>query len=84
MSERINADLVRHALRSAYWQRKFEPGLLLHSDRGNQYASWAYRNLAADFGMTVSMSRRANAWGNAPVESFFEILRVEPFTKCAR
>ncbi|MDN7535484.1 IS3 family transposase, partial [Burkholderia orbicola] len=42
-----------------------------------QYASWAYRDLAAEFGMMVSMSRRANAWDNAPMESFFKTLKVE-------
>ncbi|WP_240464606.1 IS3 family transposase, partial [Burkholderia cenocepacia] len=42
-----------------------------------QYASRAHRNLAAEFGMTVSMSRRANAWDNAPMESFFKTLKVE-------
>lgn len=62
MSERIQSDLVCQALRSAYWQRKPPPGLILHSDRGSQYASRAYRQLAASFGMTMSMSRRANAW----------------------
>ncbi|WP_126284697.1 IS3 family transposase [Burkholderia stagnalis] len=77
MSERINADLVCQALRSAYWQRKPPAGLLLHSDRGSQYASRAYRKLAASFGMTISMSRRANAWDNAPMESFFKTLKVE-------
>ncbi|WP_254603811.1 IS3 family transposase, partial [Burkholderia lata] len=43
----------------------------------SKYASWAYRDLAAEFGMTVSMSRRANAWDNAPMESFFKTLKVE-------
>jgi transposase InsO family protein len=33
MSERIQSDLVCQALRSAYWQRKPLPGLILHSDR---------------------------------------------------
>ncbi|KHK48470.1 integrase [Ralstonia sp. A12] len=77
MSERMQADLVCQALRSAYWQRKPPPGLLLHSDRGAQYASRVYRSLATAFGMTVSMSRRANAWDNAPMESFFKTLKVE-------
>jgi len=77
MSERMQADLVCQALRSAYWQRKPPPGLLLHSDRGAQYASRAYRRLAGSFSMQVSMSRRANAWDNAPMESFFKTLKVE-------
>jgi putative transposase len=77
MSDRMQADLVCQALRSAYWQRKPPPGLLLHSDRGSQYASRAYRSLAAAFAMQVSMSRRANAWDNAPMESFFKTLKVE-------
>lgn len=77
MSERINADLVCQALRSACWQRKPPPGLLLHSDRGAQYASRTYRKLAATFQMNVWMSRRANAWDNAPMESFFKTLKVE-------
>lgn len=77
MSERINADLVCQALRSACWQRKPPPGLLLHSDRGAQYASRAYRKLTAAFQINVSMSRRANAWDNAPMESFFKTLKVE-------
>ncbi|RSB89445.1 hypothetical protein EGT47_12040 [Burkholderia cenocepacia] len=33
---RVRSDLVCQALRSAYWQRKPRPGLLLHSDRGSQ------------------------------------------------
>jgi putative transposase len=37
----------------------------------------AYRKLTASFGMTMSMSRRANAWDNAPMESFFKTLKVE-------
>ncbi|WP_088509277.1 IS3 family transposase [Burkholderia ubonensis] len=77
MSERINADLVCQALRSACWQRKPPPGLLLHSDRGAQYASRAYRKLTAAFKISMSMSRRANAWDNAPMESFFKTLKVE-------
>jgi transposase InsO family protein len=42
-----------------------------------QYASRAYRILAADFGMVVSMSRKGNCWDNAPMESFFKTLKVE-------
>ena len=82
MSERIDATLVCNALRSAYWQRRPPRGLLLHSDRGSQYASWAHRELGGQYGMVVSMSRRANAWDNAPMESFFKTLKVEQTSRC--
>ncbi len=77
MNERINADLVCDALRSAYWQRKPGPGLILHSDRGSQYASDQHRRLITDFAMLQSMSRKGNCWDNAPMESFYKTMKVE-------
>jgi putative transposase len=77
MSDRIRAELVCDALKSAYWRRKPAPGLIAHTDRGSQYASDRYRALIKDFRMTQSMSRRANCWDNAPMESFFKTMKVE-------
>lgn len=77
MSDTIDAKLVCAALKSALWQRNPAAGLLVHTDRGSQYASHEYRRLANEFGVTMSMSRRANAWDNAPMESFFKTLKVE-------
>jgi transposase InsO family protein len=77
MSERINAKLVCDALQMAYWRRRPEPGLLMHSDRGIQYASHEYRRLLKQFMMMQSMSRKGNCWDNAPMESFFKSLKVE-------
>ena len=77
MSDRIRADLVCNALKAAYWRRKPAPGLIVHSDRGSQYASDSYRRLVSDFAMTQSMSRKANCWDNSPMESFYESLKVE-------
>jgi putative transposase len=77
MSDRLHADLVCQALTAAYWRRKPAPGLIMHSDRGSQYASDHYRKLIADFRMLQSMSRTANCWDNAPMESFFKTLKVE-------
>jgi putative transposase len=77
MSDRLHADLVCQALTAAYWRRKPAPGLIMHSDRGSQYASDHYRKLIADFRMLQSMSRKANCWDNAPMESFFKTLKVE-------
>ena len=50
---------------------------MLHSDRGVQYASHAYRKLLKEFRMVQSMSRKGNCWDNAPMESFFKTLKVE-------
>jgi putative transposase len=77
MSERIKADLVCQALKSAYWRRKPSAGLIMHSDRGSQYASHTHRQLVKDYGMIQSMSRRANCWDNAAMESFFKTLKIE-------
>ena len=72
MSERMRADLVCDALKSAYWRRKPAAGLLLHTDRGSQYASDSHRRLIKDYEMVQSMSR-----DNSAMESFFKTLKVE-------
>lgn len=77
MSDRLHAKLVCQALQTAYWRRKPAPGLIMHSDRGSQYASDRHRKLIADFRMLQSMSRQANCWDNSPMESFFKTLKVE-------
>ena len=77
MSERMKADLVCQALSSGYWRRKPRAGLIMHSDRGSQYASDEHRKLIKDYRMIQSMSRRANCWDNAAMESFFKTLKVE-------
>ena len=46
-------------------------GLVAHSDRGSQYASDHYRGLLGRHGIACRMSRVAQCWDNAPVESFF-------------
>jgi transposase InsO family protein len=77
MSERMSAKLVCDALQMAYWRRRPAADLLMHSDRGSQYASDNYRKLLKQFRMTQSMSRKGNCWDNAPMESFFKTLKVE-------
>jgi putative transposase len=77
MSERLTAELACDALRMTYWRRKPAVGLLMHSDRGVQYASDAYRRMLREHGMVLSMSRRGNCWDNAVMESFFKTLKVE-------
>jgi transposase InsO family protein len=77
MSERIDSRLVVDALEMALAQRLPGEGLVAHSDRGSQYASEHYQGLLTGHGITGSMSRRANCWDNAPMESFFASLKKE-------
>lgn len=69
--------LVIRALLMAVNLRKPPPGLIHHSDRGSQYASYAYQALLKQYGMIGSMSRKGNCWDNAPVERFFSSLKRE-------
>jgi len=77
ISSRMKASIVCDALRMAIWQRKPAPGLVVHSDRGSQYASNAYRLLLNTHKCTGSMSRKGNCWDNAVAESFFGSLKQE-------
>ena len=64
-------------LTTAYWRRKPPAGLIMHSDRGVQYAADEHRKLLGPYKMVQSMSRKGNCWVNAPMESFFKTLKVE-------
>jgi len=72
-----NAMLVIKALQSALTLRRPAHGLIVHSDRGVQYASAAYRKLLADAKALPSMSRKGNCYDNAVAESFFSTLEHE-------
>lgn len=69
MRDTMEVDLVVSALRMGRAARHPAPGLLVHSDRGRQYASGAYRAELARHGMQASMSRKGNCYDNAVAES---------------
>ncbi len=71
----LETDLVLAALHVALGARPAPQ--VHHSDRGVQYASYAYREVLERRGVTVSMSRVGNCWDNAIVESFFSSLKAE-------
>ncbi|MFQ5935117.1 MAG: IS3 family transposase [Acidiferrobacterales bacterium] len=77
MAPRMTAQLVRDALTMALWRRGRVAGLLLHSDRGCQYASDDYQQLLWANGIVCSMSRKGNCYDNAAMESFFGTLKRE-------
>ena len=77
MRSRMNRCLATDALRMAIDQRRPGAGLVVHSDRGSQYASYAWRRLVKAHGLVGSMSRKGNCWDNAVAESFFASLKKE-------
>lgn len=77
MNNRLTRDLVINALNQAYWRRKPEAGLILHSDRGCQYASTDFRRLLEQYKIRQSMSGKGNCYDNAMMESFFHTLKIE-------
>lgn len=77
MSSRMKASLVCNALNMAIWQRKPQQGLIVHSDRGVQYASKEYRQLLTRHHYIGSMSRKGDCWDNSVIESFFGSLKQE-------
>lgn len=73
----MTAELVTDALTMAWFRRRPGPGVVVHSDRGSQYASSAFQAKLAAYGMTCSMSRKGNCWDNAPTESWFNSFKNE-------
>jgi putative transposase len=71
----MRTELVSDALRMAWFRRRPEAGLIVHSDRGSQYCSDEFQALLKDYGMRSSMSRKANCWDNAPTESLWGSLK---------
>jgi putative transposase len=77
IADHLESRLVVDALELAVQRRLPDEGLLAHSDRGSQYASEHYQLLLAKHGIACSMSRQADCWDNAPMESFFASLKKE-------
>ena len=77
MAPDMQAGLVCRALQLAIVQRQPAAGLIVHSDRGSQYASATYQALLAKYGLVGSMSRKGNCWDNAVMERFFVNLKME-------
>jgi len=77
MAPAMPTALIMSALEMALQQRRPARGLVLHSDRGSQYASAEYQAMLARHGIVCSMSRKGNCWDNSPMERFFLNLKME-------
>jgi putative transposase len=69
--------LVLNALGMATQRRSDRDGLIVHSDRGVQFTSWAFSNRLRDSGIAPSMGAVGAAGDNAMMESFWARLQVE-------
>lgn len=77
MADHLRTGLCADALKMALAARRPAQGLLHHSDRGVQYASFDYRTLMESHDIVVSMSRVGNCYDNAMMESFWGTLKTE-------
>jgi transposase InsO family protein len=77
MGDRATTALHQSALSMAIMQRRPEPGLVHHTDRGTVYSAPSYREHLAQAGMRPSMNGRKTAYDNAVAESFFSNLKNE-------
>jgi transposase InsO family protein len=77
MHQFLDAQLVIAALRMALSQRCPAQPLIIHSDRGAQFASAAYRQVLTQHRLLASMSRKGNCYDNAFIESFWSTLKYE-------
>jgi putative transposase len=76
MSSTMKAELVVDAFKMGLDRRGRAP-IVVHSDRGSQYASELFRNELALRDSLQSMSRKGNCWDNAVAESFFGTIKTE-------
>ena len=77
VSTSLAHETVLTALSRAVWQRRPQPDLMIHSDRGIQYCCDGFRKAVGAHQFVQSMSRKADCWDNAVSESFFKTLKTE-------
>ncbi len=65
MDKIMTKELVISAFKMAYKRQKPGKGVIHHSDRGVQYASYEYQKLLKEYGMTGCMSRKGNYYDYA-------------------
>jgi putative transposase len=62
VGDTLNHGILADALEKAFRRRKPEAGLIFHSDRGAQYASYAFRDLLDRYGFVQSMSSTGHCY----------------------
>lgn len=75
LGDRMTATLATSALRTAIARRQPDGTVVVHSDRGSQFRSRAFRAVLKAAKLQGSMGRVAAAGDNAAMESFFALLQ---------
>lgn len=75
--EQYGSGLIIRALQQAIVRLSPPRGLLVHSDRGGQYADTEFRALLTAYGFEQSMSRAGETYDNAYAESLFSRYKAE-------
>ena len=78
---RPTMELVISMMKKALATLKPGRAPILHSDQGWHYQMPEFRKLLSDHQLVQSMSRKGNCLDNAPMESFFAVLKTECFHK---
>lgn len=81
IDDTMHQSLSIKALQDAISSRQPEEGWMHHSDRGSQYTSNKYIEILKQENAKISMSRKANPYDNACLESFFATLKKESLYK---
>ena len=77
LADHMRTELVEDALSMAFSTRRPEKGVIFHSDRGCQYTSKDFAELARANGVVLSVGRKGECWDNAVAESFFATIKRE-------
>ncbi len=77
MTNNLRTELVLDALKMAIYNRRPQPGLIHHSDRGSQYTSVEFGSRLKEAGLSPSMGSVADAYDNSMAESFVSTLKRE-------
>ena len=77
LQDHMRESLVTASLNKALKTRKVTPGLLIHSDRGGQYAGNKFRQILQSKELVQSMSDADSPYDNAHMESFFSRFKAE-------
>ena len=77
IADHMRTELVEEALSNAFLSRRPPAGVIFHSDRGSQYTSRDFAELAKANGVELSIGRTGECWDNAVAESFFATIKRE-------